>query len=756
MVHNSSTTDSGSNPGEDFEWIRRLAHSMLRDAHLAEDLAQETAMAALRRDSECGPVSRPWLRTVLVNRIRLQYRSDSRKLRRERNLAPDEKSGSDPMDHMVHEERVQAVNQALNRLKEQHRFVLQLRYWEGRSVSEIARMLELPVRTVESRLRRARAALQRQLDRQLGGQGRWLLVFAPYRWHSDPLSRPKQGAEPVPTSGRTLAAFGWAMSLGVAMILVSPWFPSKANAWSAGPAASPSIEAGQFEPAHPQETSLAPTSGSRRSFSENNVEPRGSKSPVVRIQALDQASEIPLAGVGLQVLHLKRASEDITAANGGEFHPQSGWKWQCLKRESLSTSEQGLLWLQPCAEAEAIRVESGAWTPTHSLGFRKRPEVLTAVRGKHGHWPALTIPMTRRTSSVFGRVVDGQGHPLPEAKILYRFGWSKNRSLRPDAVFSVKADGSFHLQHAAAEKVGFTLSVQVPGMQSLFDYRGKAGQENSGREVVFRMIPVREVELRIQDDGGHPMAGVTLTSAPELHWEAEKKQPFQYLPAWSSPVQTDSAGRAWVPVPVGGRANTCIYDPDGLMYRHTLPAKLRTTTLTLPQRNQFRGRLFNQHGETENRARITIWGQSGTWRTVSKMDGSFDFVPSPGVEELGILVECLDGRSDFFTWRSDLGFSPQFFMRPSGILSGWISNLPDERFDPKAMRCFPVLQKHLDPEATEAWVRPAQVEISEDGRFSITGLPPGEYLLRYGRTLGPIRQATAQVGDRGVALDFTP
>ena len=59
-------------PG-DAAWLQRLAHSLTRDPHLAEDAAQETWLAALRRPAG-SPAHRGWLRSVLRNALHQSHR----------------------------------------------------------------------------------------------------------------------------------------------------------------------------------------------------------------------------------------------------------------------------------------------------------------------------------------------------------------------------------------------------------------------------------------------------------------------------------------------------------------------------------------------------------------------------------------------------------------------------------------------------------------------------------------------------------
>jgi RNA polymerase sigma-70 factor (ECF subfamily) len=126
----------------------RAAYLIVRDQAAAEDIAQEAFLSALRsldRFDRRRPFA-PWLHRIVVNRA-IDW-SRARALRREvgeagRPTEPQENPG-------VHD-----VTDALGRLSAEHRAVVVLRYMLGYTPGEIAKFLDLPRGTVNSRLRRA-------------------------------------------------------------------------------------------------------------------------------------------------------------------------------------------------------------------------------------------------------------------------------------------------------------------------------------------------------------------------------------------------------------------------------------------------------------------------------------------------------------------------------------------------------------------------------------------------------------------------
>ena len=146
----------------------RFARSYLGPAaHLAEDVVQETLVAAYRSlpSFEGRSSLKTWLYSVARNLCRGELRRRDARLRRAADAEggpellelPD--VGPDPLLALQQEEVRRALEQAIEALPEMLRAALVLRDAEGLSYEEIAQVLEVPVGTVRSRLHNARARL---------------------------------------------------------------------------------------------------------------------------------------------------------------------------------------------------------------------------------------------------------------------------------------------------------------------------------------------------------------------------------------------------------------------------------------------------------------------------------------------------------------------------------------------------------------------------------------------------------------------
>ncbi|CAN5701169.1 hypothetical protein BH24ACT25_BH24ACT25_12050 [soil metagenome] len=146
-------------------WPRayRAAYLIVHDAAAAEDIAQEAFIAAIRaldRFDRRRPFG-PWLHRIVVNRAIDWTRA--RALRREvaGGGADDSREAAAP--HESTRLYSDDLASALATLSAEHRAVIVLRHLLEYTPGEIARLLELPRGTVNSRLRRGLDQLENEL-----------------------------------------------------------------------------------------------------------------------------------------------------------------------------------------------------------------------------------------------------------------------------------------------------------------------------------------------------------------------------------------------------------------------------------------------------------------------------------------------------------------------------------------------------------------------------------------------------------------
>ena len=147
-------------------WPRayRAAYLVVHDRGAAEDIAQEAFLAAVRaldtfdRRRPFGP----WLHRIVVNRAIDWTRARSLRHEVGDEALTNAKSRAEAPSQAISEN----VSDALAALPPGQRAVIVMRYLLEYSPGEIARMLQLPRGTVNSRLRRGLDALQGRIKEE--------------------------------------------------------------------------------------------------------------------------------------------------------------------------------------------------------------------------------------------------------------------------------------------------------------------------------------------------------------------------------------------------------------------------------------------------------------------------------------------------------------------------------------------------------------------------------------------------------------
>ncbi len=137
----------------------RMAYSILRNRHDAEDAVQQALMNAWKSRDRVRPgAERAWMTRIVVN----ECRNIQRARRRCQPVAdfPEEAVPSV-------QETDTGLGEAIQELPEKLRTPLLLKYMEGMSEKETAAVLGLPLSSVKNRLLRARKALQKKLREEV-------------------------------------------------------------------------------------------------------------------------------------------------------------------------------------------------------------------------------------------------------------------------------------------------------------------------------------------------------------------------------------------------------------------------------------------------------------------------------------------------------------------------------------------------------------------------------------------------------------
>src|SRR6185503_6964604 len=125
------------------EWVRTVARAVVRDPNAADDVEQETWLAALRSPPRHGGALRGWLGAVVRSRARREGRSESRRAVREETTARSESTMSAAELAEIADTHRRVV-QAVVELAEPYRQTILLRYFEGLAVGDVAARMAVP------------------------------------------------------------------------------------------------------------------------------------------------------------------------------------------------------------------------------------------------------------------------------------------------------------------------------------------------------------------------------------------------------------------------------------------------------------------------------------------------------------------------------------------------------------------------------------------------------------------------------------
>ena len=482
-------------------WIQRLALSIARDRHRADDLSQEGARVWLERTTPLEMPARgpkAWLAAVARTLARDRARSDKARQVRERSVARPERE-DDPFEVVERGAWQKRVTEAVMELPEPYRSTILYRYLDQLATSEVAARMGVREATVRKRLERALALLRERL----GG-----------RADTDSGARKLAGILLMTTKAKVACA---AAAFGLVLFLSLRVLP----AWiRAEPPVEGAIPERVAAPDGKVADDLAPPAAVAGREADPGV--AGAEAAVARIAP----------DVGALRVHViwgddrKPAAGILVALYRDDADPL----FEC----PLETSDE---------KGEIL-----------FSGLRPGRVHARAERGEHSWGEAIAIAAGAETEATIalapgiecaGIVVDAADRPIEGAEVLVA-GWAAGLALplaRTDAsgAFALRAVGT-HC-HVGARAPGFAASP----------LRQIAARE--GARIEVRIVLADEAAKLagvVLDPQGRPVAGAVVQAGRESMARVETGDGSISKPPTPSRARTDAEGRfAFASVPPG-------------------------------------------------------------------------------------------------------------------------------------------------------------------------------------------------------------
>lgn len=424
-------------------WLRRLARGLVRDANAADDLVQRTWIAALERPPLHGAPLRGWLAAVLKNFVRQDRRTGGRRVVREHVAARPEAlpSGSEPLEKL---ELQRHLMNAVLALPEPYRSVVVRRYYDELAPREIARLTNVPLKTVKAQLARALDKLRERLDRAHDSdRAAWLALAIPWI-RGDGAAAGAAGGLIVNAKLKT--AIGVAVAVSTVAVVAhwsTPNPPSVAR--DAKPPAAPATledatEHVQLATAAHEERAPA-QAVTEKSAKASFVEPNPPAPSTARIHG--RVADLS----GSSIANIDVYSSPSTAAVVDRARSTS----------IARTDARGAFECERPRSAARLEAENESWTTV----------LAAAIETPRGTNEFLIVVAPK--IAVHGRVVDEAHQPIAGAHVIVQFGDALRSSFAgalDDAIAmcpEATADADGHFEFAVVPACPGGLLVQQPG-----------------------------------------------------------------------------------------------------------------------------------------------------------------------------------------------------------------------------------------------------------------------------------------------------
>ncbi|HEY0709797.1 MAG TPA: sigma-70 family RNA polymerase sigma factor [Polyangia bacterium] len=457
MIH-ASIPDPLEGLLKDARWLAALARQLAGGD--ADDLVQETWLAVLRSPPDPGRSARPWLSRVLSNLARRRQRGTGRRQRREQAVFAETSATTEAPDTLYERLDLQRfLAERTAALEEPFRQTVLLRYYEGRSAAEIAKLLEIPAGTVRWRLKEALNRLRADLDQRHGGnRAAWCLLI--------PTARPRDRFPWLEAALLMVKGKVGAITAGIALITLT----AGVIGWR--------LWRGGGGPDEPSTVVAASESDDRRSR----------RPPWVLLSPTVTGRVLTHEGIGAAGAVVSLWSVEAGDARGPGRALPTTVKADRQGAFTITGAALGKSWLSAAA---------------HEAG-PSRPETLTVENGEN---PPVTLTLTAPQAVISGRLLDAREGTIPHGWIQV-FGMAGSVDSLPALIRTVSDEdgrfslglppGLYSLRAGAAGYAPENISVTLAGKQS--------------RDI--RLDPAAKVAGIVRGPDGQPVSDAAVILEP--------------------------------------------------------------------------------------------------------------------------------------------------------------------------------------------------------------------------------------------------
>lgn len=467
-------------------WVRNLARGLVREED-AEDLAQETMLRAIQTPPRHSDNLRGWLAMISRNLMRSTNRRDSRRAQRFEERQPQPLEPPKPEELFYRAEMAENVRKLVDRLDDNTRYLILLRFHEERKVDEIAQMLGISRRAAQSRLDRAMAKLRESMRVHFGDDYLVACLIL-----AAPVGAPIATAVPAGTGAAAGGISGSSMAvllqglLAIAALLLPIYYvaydssPQESLAEpNLAETSSSSLLAEVQEPVPAQRTETSPAAVAAQNAS-------------IRLTVQN--------ATGLPVPHA-----EVLVRKGGIARPNLLW--------TSSLDEVGNEVLRTRADENGI---AQIQLPPDSklnifVGDRfHKVERFTITSPHLGETKELTANLTA-ASSIVGSTVDGLGHGISEAVVLLQRANFSKFTTRSFLHRTVSAeDGSYELP--SVPPGDYLLQVGHHGFERLITTPFTVSEDDCGGDIRKQLEMSRGLSIsgKFDDSEGRPVAGASI------------------------------------------------------------------------------------------------------------------------------------------------------------------------------------------------------------------------------------------------------